>query len=154
MHLPLPRRLRELAESVSTMTLATTGADSFPYATPVYFASDECLNLYFFSEPTSLHSQHSAQNPQAAAAIYPPCQGWRDIRGLQLRGTVHLVESGECWDQAWNLYVAKFPFVRHLKAVVAKGHMYSFIPIWIRLVDNAQGFGYKEEFHIPSSQPS
>ncbi len=135
------------------MALATSGTDGLPHAAPVYFASDECLNLYFFSDPGSLHSRHSAQNPYAAAAIYPPCHGWRDVRGLQLHGEVHLVESGARWNQAWRLYVAKFPFVKSLKVIVATNQMYVFVPTWIRLVDNAQGFGYQEEFQFQTPLP-
>jgi len=141
-------RIRELIESVSAMTLATTDERGNPHATPVYFVADEDFHLYFFSEIKSIHCQHVAQNPHAAAAIYPESQGWRDIRGLQLRGEVRLVESTQEWNSAWARYQGKFPFVRALKAVVAQNHLYVFIPSWIRLVDNAQGFGYKQEWSL------
>ena len=134
-----------LLKSVSTMTLATTDLLGNPHATAVYFVHDEEMDLYFFSDEHSLHCQHITQNPKAAAAIYPKCQGWRDIKGLQLRGKVHRVESANQWDTAWALYQRKFPFVESLKAVVAQNQLYVFIPGWVRLVDNAQGFGYKKE---------
>ena len=57
--------------------------------------SKGALHLYFFSDVESQHSQHIAQNPKTAAAIYPECQGWRDIKGLQLRGDARLVESND-----------------------------------------------------------
>jgi len=133
---------------VSTMTLATSDGDA-PHAAPVYFAADDKLNLYFFSDDKSLHSQHIAQNPRAAAAIYPECQGWMEIHGLQLHGDVRLVESVDIWEAAWELYTNKFPFVKALKAVVASNQMYVFTPLWVRLVDNSKGFGYKREYKIP-----
>jgi uncharacterized protein YhbP (UPF0306 family) len=142
-------RIWELLETVSAMTLATSDERGNPHAAPVYFVADEDFQLYFFSEKKSIHCQHVAQNPHVAAAIYPECQDWRDIQGLQLRGEVHLVKSTQEWDSAWARYQGKFPFVRALKVVVAQNQLYVFAPSWIRLVDNAQGFGYKQEWNLP-----
>jgi uncharacterized protein YhbP (UPF0306 family) len=139
-------RIRELLENVSTMTLATTGPEGNPHAAPVYFVADGDMRLYFFSEVKSQHSQHLARDSKAAAAIYPECEGWRGIKGLQLHGKVRLVETPEEWNSAWARYRVKFPFVRSLKTVVAKNQLYAFIPHWIRLVDNSRGFGYKKEW--------
>ena len=94
-------RVRELLKQVSTMTLATSGPDGTPHAAPVYFAADDDLRLYFFSQAKSLHGWQLAQNPKVAAAIYPECEGWRDIKGLQIRGKVQVVESAAEWDSAW-----------------------------------------------------
>jgi uncharacterized protein YhbP (UPF0306 family) len=134
------------------MTLSTTDPEGNPHAAPVYFVvvdEDQYLNLYFFSDEKSEHSRHFVQNPKAAAAIYPECEGWRDIKGLQLHGEVRLVESKKEWDFAWERYQVKFPFVSALKTVVAQNRLYTFIPNWIRLVDNSQGFGFKKEWELP-----
>lgn len=131
------------------MTLATTDLEGNPHAVPVYFVSDDGARLSFFSEAKSQHSQHIAQNSKVAAAIYPECDGWRGIKGLQLRGDVRLVARSSEWDTVWARYQVKFPFVRSLKAVVAKNQLYVFIPSWIRLVDNSRGFGYKKEWNLP-----
>jgi uncharacterized protein YhbP (UPF0306 family) len=141
-------RIRELLERVAIMTLATIDPDGNPHAAPVYFVADEETRLYFFSEVKNQHSLDVVKNPKVAAAIYPECEGWRDIKGLQLRGEVRLVESTAEWDSAWVRYQAKFPFVRALKAVVVKNQLYVFSPSWIRLVDNSQGFGYKKEWKL------
>ena len=133
----------------STMTLATTDLQGNPHAAPVYFVSleqDQHLRLYYFSGEDSQHSQQINQNPKVAAAIYPKCQGWRDIKGLQLSGEAFLVESKVEWEVAWEQYQIKFPFVGSLKAAVIQNKMYVFIPSWIRLLDNSQGFGYKQEW--------
>ncbi len=130
------------------MTLATIDPEGNPHAAPVYFVADDEMRCYFFSERKSQHSQQIANNPKVAAAIYPECEGWQGIKGLQLRGEVCLVESSQAWDSAWGFYQVKFPFVRALKAVVAKNKLYIFIPSWIRLVDNSQGFGFKKEWNL------
>ena len=131
------------------MTLATSGADGSPHAAPVYFAADQALHLYFFSDPGSLHSLHLAENPHAAGAIYPECRDWRDIRGLQLHGEVYPVPPGPEWDTAWELYAVKFSFVSELRAAVERNVLYAFTPSWARLVDNRRGFGFKQEWDLP-----
>ncbi len=135
--------------SLSTLTLATSGAGGSPHAAPVYFAAAETLRLYFFSDPQSQHSLDLTQDPRAAAAIYPECRDWQDIRGLQLQGEVHPVPPGPEWEAAWLLYATKFPFVSELKTVVERNALYVFIPRWARLVDNRRGFGFKQEWELP-----
>lgn len=131
--------------ALPALTLATTGSAGEPHAAPVYFAADEAQRLYFFSNPASQHSLDLAENPLAAAAIHPMVSGWQEIRGLQLRGRVRVVELGREWNQAWALYQSKFPFVDQLKEALARTTLYVFEPDWIRRVDNRQGFGFKEE---------
>ena len=133
---------------LSTMTLATTDLQGNLHAAPVYFVHDKNVHLYFFSDENSLHCQHIARNPKSAASIYPVCQGWRDIKGLQLRGETQLVVSTVEWNTAWEKYQHKFPFVRSMKAIVAQNKLYVFVPNWIRLADNSQGFGYKKEWDL------
>ncbi|HSF81225.1 MAG TPA: pyridoxamine 5'-phosphate oxidase family protein [Anaerolineales bacterium] len=137
---------------LSTLTLATCGLDGEPHAAPVYFAArlpvlvGKSPQLYFFSDPDSQHCLDVSANPRAAAACYPECQGWQDIRGLQMRGQVRLIEYGTEWEHAWACYTAKFPFVKTLRAIVARNALYVFVPHWIRLVDNRRGFGFKQEW--------
>ncbi len=139
--------LTELLQ-LSTMSLATSGADGEPHVAPIYFAADNILQLYFFSDPKSQHSQDLEANPTAAAAVYPDCQSWQDIHGLQIRGTVLPVISELDWERAWEQYHLKFPFVNELKAIVAQNVFYSLKPSWIRLVDNREAFGFKREWTL------
>lgn len=132
----------------AALTLATVGAGGRPHAAPVYFAPDERLRLYFFSSPDSQHSLDLRDDPRAAAALYPATDTWQDIRGLQLRGEVRAVPSGPEWEAAWAHYAGKFPFVRELEEAVLQTQMYVFIPEWVRLVDNRQGFGFKREWAL------
>src|SRR5512135_3071871 len=126
--------------SLSTLTLATRGADGAPHAAPVYFAAGDDLRFYFFSEPDIQHAQDLAAEPRAAVAFYPEGVDWQDIRGVQMRGRVSPIEQGPEWEAAWERYTAKFPFVRSLKAIVARNALYVFIPDWVRMVDNRRGF--------------
>ena len=140
--------IRELLASISTLTLATADLQGSPHATSVYFAAvyTRSWKLYFFSDEHSQHCNHIDQNPKTAVAIYPESKDWRDIKGLQMRGETYLVETKNEWDTAWRHYQDKFRFVRSMKTIVAQNRLYVFIPNWIRLLDNSQGFGYNKEW--------
>lgn len=75
---------------------------------------------------------------------------WQAIRGLQMRGRVNLVSQGEEWQRAWEAYRSKFPFVQHLRAVIARNQLYRFQPSWLRWIDNRLGLGHKQEWHLGS----
>ncbi|GAB4469377.1 MAG: hypothetical protein Kow0088_01270 [Anaerolineales bacterium] len=132
---------------LSTLTLATCSENGEPHAAAVYFAADG-LKIYFFSDANSQHSRDLEQNPRAAITIYPEVWQWQAIRGLQMRGMVELVPMGEEWERAWNCYQQKFPFVKRLKAVVARNKLYRFRASWLRWLDNRFGLGFKQEWHL------
>ena len=134
--------------TLSTLTLATCGSSSHPHAAPVYFVAGADLLFYFFSAPGSQHAADLDTNPAAAVTIYPECRGWRDIRGLQMRGIVHRIDPGPRWESAWQAYRQKFPFVRNLAAIVAHNSLYVFQPNWIRMLDNQFGLGFKREWDL------
>jgi len=134
--------------TLTTMSLATVSSQGDVHAAAVYFAADERVHLYFFSASDSQHSRDVVQNPHSAVSIYPECNSWQEIRGLQMRGEVFALEAGSQWDQAWKVYREKFPFVEGLQAVIEQNRFYVFRPHWIRLVDNRRGFGFKQEWTL------
>jgi flavin prenyltransferase len=138
--------------SLPYLTLATVDRHSTPHAASLYFVADKENKLYFFSDKKSQHSQDLTENTRAAVTISPLVNGWKEIRGLQMRGTVRRVFPGEEWEQAWKHYLAKFPFVKDLADIVVENHLFVFIPEWIRLVDNTKGFGNKEERTYPREE--
>lgn len=149
----LKSSLEELLR-LTTMTIATVGGDGEPHAAAVYFACDDQLEMYFFSDAHSQHTQDATKDSRAAAAVHPECSGWQDIRGLQMRGSVELVQAQDEWQQAWKLYQAKFPFVTDLQEIVALNLLHKFVPIWIRWLDNRRGFGFKQEWECSEEQRS
>jgi 4-hydroxy-3-polyprenylbenzoate decarboxylase len=147
-HARIPPDLLDLP----VFTLATAGADGAPHAASLYFAADSMApagaapSLFFFTTHGSQHAADLQNNNQAAVTISPLVEGWREIRGLQMRGTVTVLLPGPEWDRAWQLYLDKFPFVAGLMDEVTRNTFFAFTPHWIRLVDNERGFGCKEEW--------
>jgi uncharacterized protein YhbP (UPF0306 family) len=133
----------------TTLSLATC-YDNRPWATDLFYASDDRCQLYFVSGASTRHSQNIEGNPQVSATISRQCDDWRDIKGLQLDGVARVVAESDR-DGVIDLYLTKFPTLKTLHkaselfALLWKSHFYCISPKWIRLVDNSKGFGHKDE---------
>src|SRR6478609_7777625 len=61
------------------MTLATADAAGRPWASPVWFATDDCLQFIWASKPHARHSTNLALRPEISIAIFdsgqPPGTG-------------------------------------------------------------------------------
>lgn len=148
----LRQRVLEYLRARSVMTLSTCSFDR-PWAAAVFFASDG-FTLYFLSSPTSRHCDHLARNGRAAAAIHEDLSDWRRIKGVQLEGVAREV-TGEERAQAQRLYGEKFPLVGSLSrapaaiiAAMAKVRWYKLVPERLYFVDNAEGFGHRDELAL------
>ncbi|TDJ43322.1 MAG: hypothetical protein E2O50_04975 [Gammaproteobacteria bacterium] len=149
-------RAQEFCAAISTLTLATCNQDS-PWAATVFFAADSKFNLYFVSDHRTQHGRDMAANEKVAATINPDCDNWNDVAGLQIRGTVSIVDGVER-AKALALYFKKFPqidalFARpegeHEETIAARlkaANFYKLKPEMIRVIDNEKGFGYRQEF--------
>jgi|SRR5690349_10980097 len=138
--------------SHNTMTLATC-ADNLPWASTVFYASDD-FRLYFFSAPDSRHSQNVSQNPAVAVTVQEDYHDWRVIKGIQLEGKVTLIDSVLEKGKAMAIYARKYPDVIKLFTNPASGvfykaflkvKFYCVIPEKLFFIDNEQGFGKRQE---------
>lgn len=141
-------KLRSIINETHCLTLATVDPDGSPRATPLFFAVDESLHLYFLSDPESEHCLNFTRDPHAAVGLFPEIEGWRQIRGVQMKGVVDLV-SDTTRDEGLACYYKRFPFVSLLKHVVIKSEIFRFQPQWIRMIDNRRKFGAHREWDWP-----
>lgn len=149
-------RARRFLDEISTLTLATSSENN-PWAATVFFVADSKFNLYFVSDHRTQHGRDMAVNERVAATINPDCDNWNDVAGLQIRGAVTIVEGVER-AKVLALYFKKFPQIDALFAkpkdtheeTIAKrlkaANFYKITPGMIRVIDNEQGFGHREEF--------
>lgn len=142
-------RHRALAflEAHHVLTLATTGEEG-PWAAAVFYAS-RGFTLYFLSAPQSRHARNLAARRRVAGTVQEDTSDWRAVRGVQLEGTVRVLAGAEA-DQARTVYGAKFPVVTagappEIAAALAKVAWYELQPDRLYLVDNAAGFGERDE---------
>jgi len=151
----LKEQILDYLRSHNTMTLATTVGD-LPWAATVFFASED-LHLYFFSAPDSRHCQNLAANPRVAVTIQEDYQDWRKIKGIQLEGRVALVDGMLEKTKAMAIYAVKYPEIIKLFTNPANGlfykaflkvKFYCVMPDKVFFIDNAQGFGKRQELTI------
>ena len=151
----LKEQILDYLRSHNTMTLATTVGD-LPWAATVFFASED-LHLYFFSAPDSRHCQNLTANPRVAVTIQEDYQDWRKIKGIQLEGRVALVDGVLEKTKAMAIYAAKYPEIIKLFTNPASGlfykaflkvKFYCVMPDKVFFIDNAQGFGKRQELTI------
>jgi uncharacterized protein YhbP (UPF0306 family) len=151
----LKQKILGYLESHNTMTLATS-AGQLPWAATVFYASDG-LRLYYFSAPDSRHSQNLAVNPRVAVTVQEDYHDWRKIKGIQLEGTVTLVEGVVEKAKAMAIYGAKYPEVIKLFTNPASGvfykaflkvKFYCVTPARVFFIDNEQGFGQRQELDM------
>ena len=157
MHMPtdLKQQIVDYLHSHNTMTLATTQGD-LPWAATVFFASED-FRLYFFSAPDSRHCQNLAANPRVAVTIQEDYRDWRKIKGIQLEGRVTLVDGIIEKARAMAIYARKYPGIIKLFTDPASGvfhkaflkvKFYCVMPDRVFFIDNAQGFGKRQELTI------
>lgn len=117
------------------MVLATSG--KFPWIATVYYSFDEDLNLYFLSDPSTLHCKQIAKNNKVAVAI---AESPQDInkpkKGLQISGVAQQLSEIEKITQALKLW-KQYLHVRDpkLTAKAVKNKMYKISPKRIKLFD-------------------
>lgn len=136
-----------------TASLATVDDHGRPHAANIQYAHDPRHCLYFVSSPESDHSRHIARRPDIALTIYAHNDKPESIHGLQLHGRCQAIEDDPArWNQVWEIYTAKFSFIRSLpqmRKMIEAQRFYCVHPTWMRWIDNRRGFGWKFETTIP-----
>lgn len=102
----------ELIHTEHVITLAVAGNNQ-PWAAPVYYIYSGCC-FWFFSSPASVHIKGAQPDGLAAASIYAASSGWKDIRGLQMTGTIKSSGSGAASIAAFAQYIRRFAFINEL----------------------------------------
>ena len=138
------------------VTLASVGAEG-PWAAAVFYVNDG-FTLYFLSSPGSRHCANLQRDARVAATVQEDYSDWRLIKGIQLEGTVEQL-SGEEEARARELYGEKFPLVGRLgeapAAIVqalAKVRWYRLAPARLYFIDNAAGFGQRDEIALAETK--
>jgi uncharacterized protein len=142
-------RLFEFLRAHQVVTLAVTDADGSPHAAALFYAADSDLSLYVLTDPEARHGQAMLTNGRAAGTIQRDRQQWQEVQGVQFRGRCGEL-TGEERARAWALYTERFPFLKEKQAALGsamtKMGVWRIKPTWMRIIDNRQGFGHKDEW--------
>ncbi len=129
----------------TTLALATSGEEGEPAVAPLFYLADEELSLYWLSSESSAHSENLARTPRAAVTVYRCATGWRQIRGVQMRGLVSRVTQPRQRRALIQAYSERFKLGTAFRLVIRRSVLFAFRPDWIRSIDNATGFGSRLE---------
>jgi uncharacterized protein YhbP (UPF0306 family) len=146
------RKQRETIASVlreeNTLALATTDEQGQPCVAPVYYIADEELTLYWLSSETSLHSRNLKRAPMAAGAIYRHTENWNEIRGVQLRGPVTVIDDSDRRRALIAAYCERFQLGALFKTAISRCSLYALRPVLFRYIDNSTVFGHGFEIAL------
>ncbi|MFK0266651.1 pyridoxamine 5'-phosphate oxidase [Streptomyces angustmyceticus] len=148
--------MRRALAAHTTMTLAYVDEEG-PQACAVLYATDAQGGrvagagpaLYFVTSATTRHGRALAE-PGARVAFTAQRDGqeWTGLTGLQGRGGCRTLTGAER-EAGWRVYLERFPFVAtsdRLRDALERTALWELRPDWLRLIDNGQGFGHKEEW--------
>ena len=138
----------DLVLTSSVMTLGTAG-EKGPWTAPVYYLYDN-QGFYFFSDPQSRHIK-AGQNRTCAAAIFRDDPDVRNLRGLQMTGTlspcpVNLESAGIAlaYGKRFKLEVDAGNVLAYFRQAFHAA-LYLFRPACIYYMDNRSGFGNRTQ---------
>jgi uncharacterized protein YhbP (UPF0306 family) len=140
--------LSRFLESETTLALATAAADGAAQIAPLFYFPAAGPRLYWFSAASSAHSRNLARNPRASAAVCCRAPGWKQIRGVQMSGSVRIVEDAAERREITRGYCRRFRLGTLFAARIARSTLYCFQPGWCRYLDNTKRFGYKFELTL------
>ncbi|QEV56981.1 pyridoxamine 5'-phosphate oxidase [Streptomyces platensis] len=105
--------------------------------------------LYFVTATTTRHGRALAEpGTRVAFTAQRDGQEWSGLTGLQGRGRCRPLTGAER-AAGWQVYIERFPFVAasdRLRDALERTTLWELRPDWLRLIDNGQGFGHKEEW--------
>ncbi|MFI7680020.1 pyridoxamine 5'-phosphate oxidase family protein [Actinophytocola sp. NPDC049390] len=78
---------RAVLDTNSFMTLATADADGIPWASPVWFATEDHRSLYWVSSPGSRHSRNLAVRPEMSAVVFDSTQVPGQVQAVYMSAT-------------------------------------------------------------------
>ncbi len=147
----------KLIEKQFTMTIGTA-QNGIPWCAPVYYVFIS-PDFFFFSSPSSRHIKEAISTGRASCAIFAESNTWKDIKGLQMAGTIEEVSSEDIAYSAFKEYKRKFPLLKELFQrsgsltlnVLIRAfsvRLYRFRPQLIYYLDNSIEFGFRERIEF------
>ncbi len=144
------KAIERLVRSQSTLVLSTVNADGTPHATPLFYLAGGELELYWFSAASSQHSDNLTRDRNVAVALYASTEHWKEICGVQMRGTVEKITDRKIRRDITRRYCDRFDLGQIFRLALARSSLYVLRPAWIRYIDNSKRFGYRSEISLPT----
>lgn len=135
-----------LLQGETTLALATADEQGEASIAPLFYVVDDDLTIFWLSSNTSAHSRHLTRVSRAAATVYRRAAGWKDISGVQMRGSVSIVMDQRYRREMVRKYCQRFHLGTMFRLAISRCALFSFRPEFLRYIDNSMRFGTKVEF--------
>jgi uncharacterized protein YhbP (UPF0306 family) len=145
--------ITDLLRQESTLALATSDEQGEPCIAPLFYLAGPDLSLFWLSSPNSRHSLNLIRTPRAAATVYRHAEQWREICGVQMRGTVTVIEEPSRRKALIKQYCERFQLGTIFHLAIGRSGLYAFRPDFCRYLDNSKRFGYRFEVTLEADGP-
>lgn len=138
-------RIAVLLREQSTLALATRDDSGQACIAPLFYICDDDLSLYWLSAEASQHSRNLNHSPDAAITIHTQTANWREICGVQMRGSVTAISDRKRRQAMIKAYCQRFELSSIFRMAISRCTLFVFRPAFIRYIDNSQRFGKRIE---------
>lgn len=127
------KHAKEFIKPRYQMVIATFG--EHPWIASLHYSYDEDLNIYFLSNPETLHCKQIAENPQVALTIADsPQEPSSKKKGVQLYGFAEqitdkqkIIHALSLWRKTLNVTSESYTYEGMMKKLI-NGRMYKITP--------------------------
>lgn len=125
--------IKEFMQPRYQMVLATYG--EHPWIATLYYSFDENINIYFLSNPETIHCMQLVENPQVALTIADsPQEPSSKKKGVQMYGFAEQIEDKQniihalsLWRNTLNVTSEAYTYEGMMSNQI-KGRMYKIVP--------------------------
>jgi pyridoxamine 5'-phosphate oxidase-like protein len=95
---------REILGARSYVVLATADADGRPWASPVWFAMEDCPELFWVSHPGARHSENIAVRPQIAMVVFDSTVAPGSGQGVYMSATAEQLTDSDAIERGIGIF--------------------------------------------------
>lgn len=136
------RHIKEFLRSHFQMVVGTYA--SYPWTATVYYSVDNDMNIYFLSNPETLHCKQIEKNPKVSVAVVDSPQKPASLKkGLQIYGKAKKISGAnkirhalELWKKTLDVTSPLYSYENMMKKAI-KGRMYKITPIRVKFFNEA-----------------
>ena len=143
--------------SANELTLATIGAQGWPHASTVSFASEGLMLVAAIALDS--HKAHDIRRDgRVSLTVNAPFRNWNEIQGLSIDGVASMIEGRIDQAAAASLILKKLPAYAALVGEAAPipwpGMLFiRIVPSVLTLLDYTKRFGHSEQFTLIPAAP-
>ncbi|MCC6484259.1 MAG: pyridoxamine 5'-phosphate oxidase family protein [Armatimonadetes bacterium] len=152
----LPAHIDDYLHKHNVLNVSTCDEEG-PWGAAVFYAH-EGLKIYFMTAPHTRHGSALVAAGTMAGSIHEDYAGWTEIRGLQMRGRVWMLEDEGEVRAGQRAFFRKYDFAEafshgnvpeEIQRSIKSVRLFCFEPQLVLWLDNSAGFGKRMQVYPP-----